>query len=101
TAGNQKHVRAVYEKLLTIRLFKRAEQVGDIGMEKVEEMMQETGLTPEMCEEIYRLTSLPTFDERFVVPPMHREQAVELMGDPYTFKAETGVGFKDKPHRGL
>jgi len=32
---------------------------------------------------------------------MHREQAVELMGDPYTFKAETGVGFKDKPHRGL
>jgi nitrate reductase beta subunit len=101
TAGNETHVRRTYEKLYTIRMYKRAEQVGDIDMETVEKMMQAAGLTGEQCEEIFRLTSLPTFDERFVIPPMHREQAVELMGDPYTFKAETGVGFKDKPERGL
>ncbi len=101
TAGNEKQVRAVYEKLLTIRLFKRAEQVGDIGTEKVQEMLEATGLTADQCEEIYRLTSLPTFEERFVIPPMHREEGIALMGDPYTFKAETGVGFKDKPERGL
>jgi nitrate reductase beta subunit len=101
TAGNEEQVRSVYEKLLTIRLFKRAEQVGDIGAEKVQEMLELTGLTPEQCEEIYRLTSLPTFDERFVIPPMHREEGIALMGDPYTFKAETGMGFSDKPERGL
>ncbi len=101
TAGNEAQVRQAYEKLLTIRLFKRAEQVGDIGAEKVQEMLELTGLTPEQCEEIYRLTSLPTFEERFVIPPMHREEGIALMGDPYTFKAETGVGFKDKPERGL
>ena len=101
TAGNEAHVRKAYEKLLAIRLYKREEQVGDIGMEKVQEMLKLTGLTAQQCEEIYRLTSLPTFDERFVIPPMHREEGIALMGDPYTFKAETGVGYKDKPKRGL
>ena len=62
-----------------------------------------SGLTPEKCEAIYRLTSLPTFEERFVIPPMHREYVAEgLMGDPYTFKAEAGVGgFRGSPERGL
>jgi len=107
TAGNTEHVRQAYEKLYTIRMYKRAEQVGDIEMAVVEKMMSAAGLTAEQCEEIYRLTSLPTFDERFVIPPMHREYATELMGDddlmgdPYAYKAETGIGFKSKPKRGL
>jgi len=100
TAGNQEHVRRTYQKLLAVRLYKRAEQVGDIDSGQVEAMLEETGMTAETCEDIFRLTSLPTFDERFVVPPMHREYAVELMGDPYTFKAEAGVGFREKPGRG-
>jgi nitrate reductase beta subunit len=101
TAGNEDAVRETYEKLLTVRLYKRAEQVGDMDQAKVESMMQATGLTPEACEEIFRLTSLPTFDERFVIPPIHREYAIDLMGDPEVFKAETGVGYRDKPGRGL
>jgi len=100
-AGHEGHVRKTYEKLLTVRMYKRAEQVGDIRKADVDGMLKETGLTGQMCEEIYRLTSLPTFDERFVIPPLHREYAAELMGDPYTFKAETGVGFVNKPKRGL
>jgi nitrate reductase beta subunit len=101
TAGNENAVHETYKKLLTVRLYKRAEQVGDIDQGKVDEMMQASGLTPESCEEIFRLTSLPTFDERFVIPPMHREYAIDLMGDPEVFKAETGVGYRDKPGRGL
>jgi len=100
TAGNETHVRKTYEKLLAVRVHKRAEQVGDISQTDVDGMLKETGLTAEMCEEIYRLTSLPTFEERFVIPPMHREYATELMGDPYTFKAETGVGIRKPPKRG-
>jgi len=101
TAGNEEHVRQTYEKLLTVRMYKRAEQVGDISQADVEGMFKATGLTSQMCEEIYRLTSLPTFEERFVIPPMHREYAAELMGDPLTFKAETGVGLRKAPKRGL
>ena len=103
TAGNEEQVRTVLEKLLAVRMYKRAEQVDDIEPSLVKDMLKKTGLTPETCEEIYRLTSLPTFEERFVIPPMHREYAAELMvGDPYLFKAEAGVGgFKGRPERGL
>jgi nitrate reductase beta subunit len=100
TAGNEDHIRKTYEKLLAVRLFKRAEQVGDLDKAAINDQLVESGLTAQDCEEIFRLTSLPTFDERFVVPPMHREYAVELMDDPYAYKAETGVGYRDKPERG-
>lgn len=106
SAGNEDKVRTVYEKLLAVRTYKRAEQVGDIDQKQVDEMLKKTGLTAEACEQIYRLTSLPTFEERFVLPPTHREYATELAAatdnDPYTFKAEAGVGgFKGRPSRGL
>jgi len=101
TAGNEDQVRGVLEKLLTVRMYKRAEQVDDIDAAMVKAMLEKTGLTAEMCEQIFRLTSLPTFEERFVIPPVHREYTAELMGDPYTFKAEAGIGgFKGTPERG-
>ena len=99
-AGNEDHIREAYKKLLAVRLFKRAEQVGDLDKDAINDQLNDAGLTPEDCEQIFRLTSLPTFDERFVVPPMHREYAIELMDDPYAYKAETGVGYLDKPERG-
>ena len=99
-AGNEDHIREAYKKLLAVRLFKRAEQVGDLDKDAINDQLIDAGLTPEDCEQIFRLTSLPTFDERFVVPPMHREYAIELMDDPYAYKAETGVGYRDKPERG-
>jgi nitrate reductase beta subunit len=101
TAGNEDEVRETYEKLFTVRLFKRAEQVGDIEAGLVDSMMEASGLTAEDCEEIFRLTSLATFEDRFVIPPMHREYAIEMLGDPQEFKEEVGVGYRDKPKRGL
>ncbi|MDM8558926.1 nitrate reductase subunit beta [Candidatus Parabeggiatoa sp. HSG14] len=103
TAGNEGQVREVLEKLLAVRLFKRAEQVDDISKELVDDMLKKTGLTAETCEEIYRLTSLATYDDRFAMPPMHREYVTELTkGDPYEFKAEVGIGgFKNQPERGF
>ena len=102
TAGNEDQVRGVLEKLLTVRMYKRAEQVDDIDAALVKAMLEKTGLTAEACEQIFRLTALPTVEERFVIPPTHQEYAAELMGDPYTFKAEAGIGgFKARPERGL
>ncbi|MCK5716386.1 MAG: nitrate reductase subunit beta [Thiomargarita sp.] len=102
TAGNEEQIQGVLEKLLAVRTYRRAEEVGDVEAGKLEEMFKKTGLTAEMCEEIFRLTALPTYEERFVVPPMHREAAAELLAeDAYDFKAEVGIGgFKDRPGRG-
>ncbi len=100
-AGNEELVKQVYRKLMAVRLYKRAEQVGDIANAEVLTAIAEAGVTPERCEAIYRLTSLPTFEERFVIPPMHREYAIALMEDPATHKGAAGVGFRTKPERGL
>lgn len=101
TAGNEELVKETYRKLMAVRLYKRAEQMGEVGNSEVKSALAEAGVTPEKWEAIYRLTSLPTFEERFVVPPMHREYAIALMEDPAAHKGAAGVGFHTKPERGL
>lgn len=101
SGGNEKAVEESIKRMFAVRIFKRSEEVGDMDAANVKAAMADTGLTAEECEDIFRLTSLPTFEERFVIPPAHRERAIELMDDPYKFKAETGVGFSEKPERGL
>jgi nitrate reductase beta subunit len=101
TAGNTEMIKETYRKLISVRLHKRCEDVGDLDGQKVAEAIAEAGLTPETCEAIYRLTSLPTFEERFVIPPMHREYAISMMDDTQLHKGEVGVGFSQKPERGL
>ena len=49
----------------------------------------------------YRLTTLCTFEDRFVIPPAHREEAIEMMKDPHEHKAGAGFGFLTGPKRGL
>jgi len=58
------------------------------------------GTTPEEAEAIYLLTSKPTFEERFVVPPLAREVAIEQTLDPFSQKREGGFGFRKAPARG-
>ena len=101
SAGNEAHVRSVYEKLLAMRLFKRAEQVGDVEMGRALGLLAQVGLSATQAEEIYRLTSLPSFEERFVIPPMHREEAIMALTDPLEFKGSVGFGFITPPERQL
>ena len=63
--------------------------------------LREADCSPEEAEAIYRLTALCTFDDRFVIPPMHREEAIQMMEDPHETKASTGFGFVQGPRRGL
>ena len=99
-AGNEEHIRAVLKKLIAIRLQRRQETVGDADQIGVESALAEAGLDIETATAIYQLTSLPTFAERFEVPPYHREMAIEMMDDPLARKQETGVGSRRMPVRG-
>jgi len=47
------------------------------------------------------LTSLPLFDQRFVIPAAHREEAMEMLESTADVKGNSGFGFKEPPKRGL
>jgi nitrate reductase beta subunit len=64
-------------------------------------MLREADCSKEEAEAIYRLTSLCTFEDRFVIPPMHREEAIEMMADPREHQQSAGFGFLTGPTRGL
>jgi len=89
-------------KLMAVRIHRRHLTVGDVSKEKAQQALQTAGLTPEMADDIYYLTALPKFDDRFVIPPAHREQAIEMMEFTGDKKGNSGFGFKEgSAERGL
>jgi len=101
SAGDKSKIVEVMKKLLSIRMHRRRVTVGDVAPEKVERMLSEAGLTELSADEIYYLTSLAKFDDRFVIPSSHREQAIEMLEFTGDVKGSTGFGFMEKPERGL
>jgi nitrate reductase / nitrite oxidoreductase, beta subunit len=100
-AGNEQEVAQVYRKLIAVRIYMRSQRVKDIPEAEVRDALTQGHTTPEEVEAIFRLTSMPTFEERFVIPPMAREVAIESIADPFTAKREAGFGFRKPPQRGL
>ena len=102
SGGNTDMVRERLLKLMAVRLHRRHVTVGDITKEKAGLALQEAGLTAEMADDIYYLTALAKFDDRFVIPAAHREQAIEMMEFTGDKKGSTGFGFKEgTAQRGL
>jgi nitrate reductase beta subunit len=101
TAGNEEKVKQVLKKLLGVKIYRRDVTVGDLSQEEVTGAMSAVNMSGEEAEAIYRLTSLATFDERFVIPPAHREESIEMIEATADTKGDTGFGFKFKPVRGL
>jgi len=99
SAGNEEMVAAVYRKLIAVRVYMRAQRVKDISTEEAQQALVQADTTADEVEAIFRLTSLPTFDERFVVPPMAREEAIEQTLDPFKYKPQAGFGFRRMPVR--
>jgi nitrate reductase beta subunit len=100
-AGHEGVVRYALRKQKAVRWFRRAVTVGDVPMAVAERMLREAECSHDEAEAIYRLTSLCTFDDRFVIPPMHREEAIEMMEDPLEHKQSAGFGFLTAPKRGM
>jgi len=99
SAGNEEIIKEVYRKNIAVRLYKRAQRVKDITPEEVEQALAIGKTTPEECEAIFNLTSLPTMEERFVIPAFAREEAIEQSLDPYTHKPAAGFGYREAPAR--
>jgi nitrate reductase beta subunit len=100
TAGDESRVKSVIKRLMAVRIHRRSVTVGDIPEERVAATLKDVGLTPETADEIYYLTSLAKFDDRFVIPAAHREQAIEMMEFTGDTKGSVGFGFRQKVERG-
>jgi nitrate reductase beta subunit len=100
-AGHQGKLVYALKKQKAVRIYRRAKTVGDMELAVAEKMLLEADTSVEEAEKIYALTSLCTFEDRFVIPPMHREEAIEMMKDPHEHRTAVGFGFMEPPKRGL
>lgn len=101
SAGNTSKVMDVMKRLMAVRLHRRGVTVGDLNTVEISSAMKEVEMSSETADQIFRLTTLATFDERFVIPPAHREESIEMLENTADVKGNTGFGFKEKPARGL
>jgi len=99
-AGDEKKMAGPLKKLMAVRIYRRWKTVGDISAEKARQALADTGLTEEMAEEIYAMTSLPKMNQRVVIPPAHREHAIEMLENTGDAKGSMGFGTLNSPQRG-
>ncbi|MBP1685699.1 MAG: oxidoreductase, iron-sulfur cluster-binding subunit [Deltaproteobacteria bacterium] len=97
--GNAEEVKAVYRKLMAVRIQRRHASVGDLADADVARARDLAQLSKETIDAIYRMTALTRIQERIVVPPMLRDQAVEAGMDPEVYKQEMGFGRRQPPKR--
>lgn len=99
-AGNEAPVRYALRKQLAVRHHRRSVTVGDITSADASRLLSEADTSAAQADAIFHLTAIAPFDERFVIPPMHREEAIEMLDTPLEAKGTTGVGFRTRPARG-
>ncbi|HEU5471054.1 MAG TPA: nitrate reductase subunit beta [Actinophytocola sp.] len=72
TAGDTEPIDAVLRRLAAMRAYMRDI---NLGREPREEIATRVGMTGEQVYDMYRLLALAKYDERYVIPPAHAEQA--------------------------
>jgi len=99
TAGDTNKIKDVLGKLLAVRMHRRDVTVGDLPKTETEASMLNANMDTETADAIFRLTSLAKFNERFVIPDSHREEAIELLEATGDVKGNAGFGFTEQPSR--
>ncbi len=87
TAGDEKPVLTALKRMLAMRAFYRAENVEKTTDLKV---IEEQGLTELQVREMYRYMAIANYEDRFVVPTAHREDALH---EAYAERGGCGFGF--------
>jgi nitrate reductase beta subunit len=100
SVGDEEPIRHALRAMLAVRSYKRRQSVDGSIDDTTVDLLAQAGLTEEVAEDIYRLTTVPTIDDRFVFPPYHREMTIEEVYDPLAYKGATGVGYLEPPRRG-
>ncbi|NUT49881.1 MAG: nitrate reductase subunit beta, partial [Saccharothrix sp.] len=91
TAGDVAPVDAVLRRLAAMRCYLRDI---NLGREPREEIATKVGMTGAELYDLYRLLALAKYDERYVIPPAHAEQAhgLEELATECSLDYEGGPG---------
>lgn len=89
TAGNEEVVRSVLKKLLVLRWYMRAT---NLNLKIEENVIQEVGLSVDQLKEMYRLLAIAKYEDRFVIPTTHKEEAEDI----YMQQGIAGLPFYEK-----
>jgi nitrate reductase beta subunit len=91
TAGDPAPVDAVLRRLAAMRSYMRDI---NLGRDPDPSIPAAVGLTGEEVYDMYRLLALAKYDERYVIPPAHAEQAhrLEELGTECSLNYEGGPG---------
>ena len=98
--GNEAPVRYALRKQLAVRMNRRQISTGDLDKDVVRKTLSECNTDSEEADAIFKMTALASASERFVIPAMHREEAIEMLKETDKAKGGTGFGFRQKPTRG-
>jgi nitrate reductase beta subunit len=75
TAGDVEPVAACLERMLAMRAYMRAKTVGGVIDESI---AAQVGLTGMQIEEMYQTMAIANYEDRFVIPSGHREDAEDM-----------------------
>ena len=91
TAGDPAPVDLSLRKLAAMRSYMRGVSLDDVRDESI---AQAVGMSGAQMEEMYRLLAIAKYEERYVIPPAHAEQAHDLeeMGCSLDFEGGPGMG---------
>ncbi|UOF92068.1 nitrate reductase subunit beta [Fodinisporobacter ferrooxydans] len=88
TAGDTDVIRLVLGRMAAMRHYMRSQTTGKAANL---ELLESLGLTEETVQEMYRLLAIAKYEDRFVIPTAHKEQAMNL----YSEQGSTGFSFSD------
>jgi nitrate reductase beta subunit len=86
TAGEEAPIVSALERMLAMRSYMRTKNIDGVIDHAVAER---AGLTAAMIEEMYRVMAIANYEDRFVIPTVHRE----LGEDAYDLRGSCGFSF--------
>ena len=72
TAGKEEPIALCLERMLAMRSYMRAKTIDGVIATDVAERV---GLTPQQIDEMYHVMAIANYEDRFVIPTSHREEA--------------------------
>src|SRR5690625_4001324 len=88
TAGDTNVIKNVLQKLVAMRTYMRHKQLNksyDVSI------IKNAGLTEEMAEDMYELSAIAKYEDRYVIPKSHREEAENM----FNYQGSAGFEFMD------
>jgi len=90
TAGDTTRIRAVLRKMAVMRIHMRNQQTGKTSEPS---LLDSVGMDAQEVEDMYRLLAIAKYNDRFVIPPAHREEVEDLFSE----QGSCGLSFAGGP----